>query len=42
MPCLHAVERLAPIPRANVAFDFGGHGKMGGMTLVHQPEQMLK
>jgi hypothetical protein len=42
MPSLHAIESLAPIQWANLALDLGRHGKMGGMTLVHQPEQMLK
>jgi len=42
MPILHAVKSLTPIPRANVAFDLGGHGKMDGMALVNQPEQVLE
>ena len=31
-----------PFTRADVAFDLGGHGKMDGMALVHQPEQVLE
>src|SRR5262249_45537813 len=42
MPILHAVKSLTPIPRANVVFDLGGHGKMDGMALVNQPEQVLE
>src|SRR5262245_32155880 len=42
MPILHAVKSLTPIPRANVAFDLGGHGKMDGMALVNQPERALE